>query len=685
MSNRLKDESSPYLRQHADNPVDWFPWGDEPFEVARTRGVPVFLSVGYSSCHWCHVMARESFEDLETGSFLNRHFVSIKVDREERPEIDALYMSAIKTMTRTGGWPMSVFLTDDGRPFYAGSYWPLASRSDAPSFKQVLTAVHNAWSQQPDRIAASVESVDAALSAVEISSPRGPEALDPELTDGAAALVLERHWDREYGGFGDAPKFPNAMIIEWLLHRHARNGDNQALASAVQALEAMMCGGVHDQIGGGFARYAIDRQLRIPHFEKMLYDNALLLPSYAAAAVLTDNAAFADVAHSTAQYLLGELRASSGAFYAAMDADSEDAEGVFYIWSYSDLVECLSDTVPEASEWAAFLGATPEGNWNGTNVLYQSVSIPVAAKQAGISEKAFRAELVQVRNRLLAERSTRISPRTDDKILTDWNALAARGLIRGGMLLDEPNWIEAAAKLLEFLHTNLIVRDRLFHSWKDGVASVDALLLDHASLALANLELFQATGKQIHFQRGARLATSAQLEFQDEARGGWFQTSQNAPSLYRRLKDTDDEATPSGTAVMSEVCLQLAGLTGDRIWTDRAESGLKTVQIGASLNPMSHGWALRQFESLAAGLTEVVIVGKSGPARDALIRVTANRPRPGTMLAIGDPDHPETPGILADRPALNGSPIAYVCRNSTCARPVSKAADLAQLLNKEAV
>jgi uncharacterized protein YyaL (SSP411 family) len=681
MPNRLAGEVSPYLQQHVDNPVDWYPFGSEAFESARRRGVPVFLSIGYSSCHWCHVMARESFEDQATADLLNRDFVSIKVDREERPDVDGVYMRAVQRMTNRGGWPMSVFLTPEGMPFYGGSYWPKEPAPGLPSFRQVLAAVAGAWKERRSEVNALVQSVSAAVAESSAAGTEVPSAIDPAVVDQACEQLLTRMWDREYGGFGAAPKFPRAMVVQWLLQRYARTGQRDALEAAVHSLEAMMKGGIHDQLSGGFARYSTDRRWLVPHFEKMLCDNALLLPSYAMAATLTGRADLRRVAESTATYLLNDMRNEEGAFLSATAADSSGGEGLFYTWKYEELVQALVDAGVPPLPWADFLGAVPEGNWNGTNVLSEAVSREQVAQVLDLSLDGFDAEWDRLRDHLAARRRLRDHPPTDDKVLTDWNSLTGLGLARAGRLLTEPAWIDAAVVAVEFLHRHLVRDDQLEHVWRNGQASTGGFLLDHAALALADLELFLATGDDEYFTRALALGLRAQRVFGIEGgEGGWYQTAGAGDGLYLRPKDHADDATPSGTSVMVEVCSTLSALTGDHVWQERAVGGLWSLQERARREPLNYGWLLGQLEAHAAGSTEVVIVGAAGPARDRLASAALRRPRPGCTVVVAGHDHADTVPLLAGRREIAASPTAYVCRDMACRQPVNSAADLEALL-----
>ncbi len=687
MANRLAHETSPYLLQHADNPVDWYPWGEEAFAAARERDVPIFLSVGYSACHWCHVMAHESFEDEAIAALMNDAFVNVKVDREERPDVDAVHMAATQAITGRGGWPMSVWLTPDGRPFHAGTYFPAEDRHGMPGFPKVIAAIREVWDDDREKVATSAASITEALSRHQALTP--VDELDPSVTDRAAHLVVEQAWDRQLGGFGRAPKFPQAMTISWLLHRASRHGaDTAELRAATHALTAMARGGIHDQLAGGFARYSTDARWLVPHFEKMLYDNALLLSAYAEAAVLQPDpelgGELAAVARSTAEYLLAELRTSDGLFVSATDADSEGVEGRYFVWDHTELVDVLREHGHDPARWTAFLGVEPEGNWEGTNVLHTPQPLRELARERREDPATVEAAWEAVRADLLAHRSQRVPPAVDHKVLTDWNALAARGLVIAGRLLDEPRWIAAAATCLDTLHRDHRVDGHLQHvsTRSDGVrvAKVPAFCEDLAALALADLELFALSGDPHVYARAVALAEDVEARFADPD-GGWFQTAEGASELHTRPKETWDNATPAGTSVMVEVCLKLAGLTGDLAWRDRAVSALKALQSSAERMPTGYGWALRQFEALAAGPREVAVVGQPGPALDALVRELHGRPRPGVTAVVAAPDHGEVVPLLAHRGEVEGQPAAYVCRDLVCDRPVTTPHELAGLLD----
>jgi uncharacterized protein len=677
--NRLSRSTSPYLQQHAANPVDWFEWGEEAFAEARRRGVPIFLSVGYSACHWCHVMAHESFEDPDTAALLNDAFVNVKVDREERPDVDAVYMRAVQAMSGRGGWPMSVFLTPGGAPFFAGTYWPREALHGMPDFRRVVAAVREAWQERRDEVLGSAERISTALA--EHRGPDGADRLDPSILTGAVELVVTRAWDRELGGFGRAPKFPQAMTISWLLDHHRRTGQAEALEAAAHSLDAMARGGIHDLLTGGFARYSTDARWLVPHFEKMLYDNALLLPAYADAAVRSDRDDLAEVARSTANWLLTIARATSdGTFVSAFDADSEGEEGRFAVWEHGELVAELAALEADADVWLRFLGATPAGNFEGRNILHEPVPRLRFAVEQGLDPAAFATSWQRIRQHLATRRASRVQPGVDQKALTDWNALAVLGLTRAGLALDERGWIDAAAEVAEVLHERHVVDGRLHHVRTDGVTAVEAFLDDHALLALADLALLEATGDLRWYPRALALAVEVMRRFHDVEDGGWFQTAHDAERLVARPKETFDNAQPSGVSVMIEVCLRLAGLTGDLAWRRHAEEALRLVQPLAADAPTGAGWALRQLEAVAAGPREVVVVGPAGPERDALAATARAAAGPGTTVLVVDDDHGDRVPVLAGRHSIDGRPAAYVCRELTCDRPVTEAASLAAQL-----
>ncbi|MFP5309821.1 MAG: thioredoxin domain-containing protein [Actinomycetes bacterium] len=680
MPNRLVDATSPYLAQHADNPVDWHPWGEVAFAEARERDVPVFLSVGYSSCHWCHVMAHESFEDPVLAQVLNERFVNVKVDREERPDVDAVYMQAVQAMTGRGGWPMSVFLTPDGRPFYAGTYWPRTRRHGMPGFDEVVEAVADAWTDRRDEVLESAGSILATLARMD--APTAPAAaFDPTVCDAAAETVVGQAWDRDLGGFGRAPKFPQAMTIGFLLEHHLRTGHPGALEAAVHSLDAMARGGIHDQVGGGFARYSTDARWLVPHFEKMLYDNALLLDAYALAAAITGDVGLTEVAERIVAYLLGEMRAEDGVFWSATDADSEGEEGRFFVWSDAELREVVVAAGADPDTFVAFWGVTPAGNFEGANVLHEPVSRAEFLAAHGLDGDAFAADLDRVRAALHARRAQRVAPGLDDKVLCSWNAMAIGALARAGGLLDRPAWVEAAERACEALERRLVVDGRLHHDAHDGRdgsgphVGAGAFLDDVALLADAHLALAEAvggTGQVGHVARAHDLAADAVARFADPA-GGHFQTADDAETLVLRPKETWDNATPAGDSVLAGVFARLALHTRDDGWRERAEA-LANLHAGqVARMATGYGRLLQAATFLAAEPTEVAVVGTAGAARDALQRAVLATPRVGTVVAVATPQEAATVGgpLLSHRGQVDGHPAVYVCHGFTCDAPVT--------------
>ncbi|CAN5328507.1 thioredoxin domain-containing protein [soil metagenome] len=679
MPNRLQHASSPYLRQHADNPVEWLEWGEEAFRRAREEDKPVFLSVGYSSCHWCHVMAHESFEDPTVAEALNAGFVPVKVDREERPDVDSVYMDAVQALTGQGGWPMSVFLTPDGTPFFGGTYWPRHDRMGMPGFPKVLEAVRAAWRDQRDQVLGSGERVAAHLRRAADLADDGAEAVDPAVP-GLAAERCERAWDRRLGGFGQAPKFPQAMTIDFLLAHHLRTGDEAARDAAVHSLEAMSRGGIYDHVGGGFARYSVDEAWLVPHFEKMLYDNALLLRAYAHGWAVTGLPRFRRVATETAEYLLREMRHPDGGLYSATDADSEGVEGKFFVWSSEEFDEVVREADEVPADWRRFFGVTDEGNFTlegearRASILHE----PVARDE---DDAAFARRLAAVRAALYARREQRARPGLDDKVLTSWNALALGALAEAGALLGVADWVDAARACAAFVRDRLVVDGRLRHTWREGHgAGVPAFLEDNAFLAQGLLALYEADADPGWLAWAQQLAADVEADFADGDTGAYFSTAHDAERLLTRPKDLWDNATPAGSSVMADVHLRLAGLTGDGAHARRAERTLARFQNRALQAPTGYGEMLRAFERLLAGPREVAVAGDPAHARTrALAAAYREAWRPGSVLAVGPPDQAGVP-LLAGRALVDAQPAAYVCRNFACERPVTDPDALRALL-----
>ena len=679
--NRLAGATSPYLLQHADNPVDWFPWGAEAFEKARTEDKPIFLSVGYAACHWCHVMERESFEDEDTARLLNERFVSIKVDREERPDIDGIYMDAVQAMTGQGGWPMSVWLTAEGRPFYAGTYFPDAPRHGMPSFRQVLSGLSEAWATRRDEIAAqSVKVTEVLARAGSLTSTSDPLTEDLER---AAFDLLRRTFDPRWGGFGDAPKFPQPMILGFLL-RMALRGTPDALEMVVVTLDRMADGGMHDQVGGGFARYSTDAAWHVPHFEKMLSDNAQLAELYTQAWLVTRNERYRAVASSTLDYLLREMQHGAGGFFSSQDADSEGVEGKFFTWSWDELIRLVGEPVAEA------FGATPAGNWRestpATNVLWRPDPLHATAAAHGLSTDALSAQMADAVPALFAERERRVHPATDDKVLTAWNALAIRALCVAGRAFAEPRYVDAAVRAAGFVWGHLRdERGRLLRSWREGSASTLAFADDHALACDAFLTLYETTGDAQWFVRARELAEALVERFLDAERGGFFQTSNEAAALVIRPKDLYDNAVPGGNSAAAGALLRLALFTGESRYEGAATSALRLVRDAMVEAPSGFGQALCALDLAVGPAREVAVVGaREEPATEALIdEVVRARFAPNTVLAVVAPEDSGTQALvplLDGRTQVGGRATAYVCERFVCQSPLTDPGALAALL-----
>ncbi|WP_033333000.1 MULTISPECIES: thioredoxin domain-containing protein [Streptomyces] len=683
MPNRLADATSPYLLQHADNPVDWWEWGVEAFEEARRRNVPVLLSVGYAACHWCHVMAHESFEDAGLAGYLNERFVAVKVDREERPDVDAVYMEAVQAATGQGGWPMTVFLTPDKEPFYFGTYFPPAPRHGMPSFRQVLEGVDAAWRDRRQEVAEVAGRIRADLAERAAVYSAGAHNPPGEADLHQALVTLSREFDQARGGFGGAPKFPPAMVIEFLLRHHARTGSQAALEMAVRTGDAMARGGIHDQLGGGFARYSVDAGWVVPHFEKMLYDNALLLRAYLHLWRTTGSALARRVALSTADFLLRELRTPEGAFASALDADSLDeetgqsTEGAYYVWEPGQLVDLLGPA--DAATAARLFSVTADGTFeHGTSVL-QLLAEP--GESAGAGAEAF-AEYEAIRARMLDARAARPAPARDDKVVAAWNGLAIAALAETGALLERPDLVEAAERAADLLLAVHLTPDgRLLRTSRDGRAGANTgVLEDYADTAEGFLALYAVTGAAEWLQLAGGLLDTVLKHFTDEASGALYDTADDAEELIRRPQDPTDNATPSGWTAAAGALLTYAAYTGSDRHRTAAERALGVVGALAGRAPRFIGWGLAVAEALLDGPREVAVVGPAGdPATAALRRAALLGTAPGAVVAVGEPGDTEVP-LLADRPLVGGAPAAYVCRHFACDAPTTDAAALAQRL-----
>jgi hypothetical protein len=662
MPNRLADETSPYLRQHQDNPVDWYPWGDEAFEQARRHDRPILLSIGYSACHWCHVMAHESFENPETAALMNDLFVNVKVDREERPDVDGIYMNAVQATTGRGGWPMTVWLTPAGKPFFAGTYYPADDRHGMPSFRRVMAAIAEAWSERREGIeeqaAHLTESISRDLPAAE--SVPGRSALE------AAYRQIEAAYDPVAGGFGGAPKFPQQPVLEFLLRAAGRPWAPRAEEMVRTTLEKMASGGLRDHVGGGFSRYSVDANWSIPHFEKMLYDNAQLARLYLRGWQVTGRAGFRAVAIETLEYLLRDLRHPDGGLFSAEDADSEGVEGKFYVWTDEEFDSAVGAGAAVAG---TYFGVTGVGNFEGANHLQETLTLEETAIRFGISNEEAAATVATAKEQLYERRVTRIRPGLDDKVVTAWNGLALRALAEAGAVLDEPRYLDNARQNARFVLDRLRNADgRLLRSWGKGNARIPGFLDDYAGYAIGLFALYQATGETEWYEEAERLTRSMLQLFADDD-GRLYSTGSDAERLITRPRDQMDNPVPSGTSLAAEALLWLSLYTGE---ADLREAAERAIRDGAALverYPSAVGHLLSLLTSIDRGLREVAIVG---PAADELSRVMWEEFRPEAVLALDRTGRGgETVPLLRDRGPGTGT-LAFVCEGFVCRLPVSE-------------
>ena len=655
--NRLARETSPYLLQHAHNPVDWYPWGEEAFARARAEDKPLLLSVGYSACHWCHVMERESFENPETAELMNRLFVSVKVDREERPDVDHIYMQAVQSMTGHGGWPMTVFLDPEGVPFYGGTYFPPDESRGMPSFRMVMEAVVDAFERKREEIRERATGTRARLGAVGLIEPSAEPAAAAELEAAVAALLAAV--DRERGGFGGAPKFPPASALELLLGRGERE-------PVERTLDAMLAGGIYDQLGGGFARYAVDASWLVPHFEKMLYDNALLARTYLHGWQELGHGRYRRVCEETLDWMLREMRGPEGGFYSALDADSEGEEGRFYVWTPEQVRAVLGERAEAVIE---HYGISERGNFEGASILH-------LAGGAGAPEPE---GLHEARADLLEARAGRVRPGLDDKRLASWNALAIAALAEAGAVLGREDYLDAARGAAEFVLARM--RDaegRLLRTYKDGGARLNAYLEDHAFLLEALLTLYESSFESRWFEQARELAEAMVSRFDDPERGGFFSTSADHEELIARRKEIGDHPIPSGNSAAALGLLRLAALTGERGYERQAEGVFALFARTATQHPQSFAHLLQALDFHLARSREVALIGAGGELA-GLAAAVRSRFRPHLVLA-GGREGSEEPPLLRGRTLLEGRPAAYVCESFSCRLPVATSDELEQLL-----
>jgi uncharacterized protein YyaL (SSP411 family) len=671
VSNRLADETSPYLLQHADNPVDWYPWGDEAFARARREDRPVLLSIGYSSCHWCHVMAHESFENEQIAALMNELFVNIKVDREERPDVDSIYMQAVVAISGHGGWPMTVFLTPAAEPYFGGTYFPPEDRQGMRGLPFVLHAAAQAYRERRTEVSTAAAQLRAVLEPV--APPSG--TLSP-LSLASAVTQLVAQADMRNGGFGGAPKFPHPAALDLLLRRHRAGGaDRRALDVVTTALDRMARGGVYDQVGGGFHRYAVDATWSVPHFEKMLYDNAQLVPVYLHAFQLTGDIRWRRVVEQTLDYVLREMVLPDGGFASSQDADSAAGEGTFFAWSPAELVEALGDE--DGSLAARLFGVSAGGNFeHATTVLSLPYPVEHVAHSLQVTPDALYARLDSIRAGLLSARAGRAAPARDDKVLTSWNALMLAAFAEAGAALDRPDWVAAARRNADFLLAKLRVEGVLQRTWKDGRAKITGFLEDSAFLADALVTLYEATGQAADLAAARELVADALRRF--DGGGVLYDTASDAQPLLVRPRTLEDNPIPAGQSSLASALLRLAALSGDAALRQRALDIIGPLAAAIARTPLAVASLAVAADRALARSREVAIAGDAGDARTlALVRTVHSSWTPDTVLAWGAPDGVE---LLADRPLVDGAPAAYVCESFACQLPVTDPAQLASLL-----
>ena len=679
MPNRLANETSPYLLQHADNPVDWYPWGAEALERARREDKPILLSIGYAACHWCHVMAHESFEDEQTAALMNELFVNIKVDREERPDLDGIYMQAVQAMTGHGGWPMTVFLTPEGVPFYGGTYFPPEDRHGLPAFRRVLQAIGTAYRERPGDVAQTAGRMRE-LYAVTGERTTSSGAPTPLLLE-RAYRALAQGYDVRHGGFEGAPKFPQAMALDFLLRYWRRTDTRYALEMAADSFRKMARGGVYDQVGGGFHRYAVDAVWLVPHFEKMLYDNALLGRLGVHLWQATGDAEIRRVTMETVDWVSREMTAPEGGFYSTLDADSEGEEGKFYVWTEAELEDLLGSDAPLVK---SYYGVTPTGNFEGRSILFVPFDPAAVAARAGVSEAELERTIERAKSTLYAARAERVWPGRDEKILASWNGLMLRTVADAARSFDRENYRALALRTGEFLFREMVdAGGRVMRSHKDGVTRVAGYLEDHAAVALGALALYELTFDRLWLERARSVADAMVRWFWDDGVGAFFDTASDHERLVMRPREVTDNAVPSGTSLAVELLLRLAELLHDADMRRRASWVLETLAEPMGRHPIAFGHLLGAADLAVHGALEVALVGDPQAGDfSALTRELSSHYLPSLVLAGGRPESADGIALLEQRAMRDGQATAYVCRQYTCDEPVTTPDRLAEQLER---
>jgi uncharacterized protein YyaL (SSP411 family) len=679
-TNRLIHETSPYLLQHAHNPVDWFPWGEEAFAKARAENKPILLSVGYSACHWCHVMEQESFEDEQIARLMNELFVNIKVDREERPDVDEIYMNAVQMLTGRGGWPMTVFLTPDGKPFYGGTYFPPVDRHNLPAFPRVLAAVAQAYRERPQDVEQATSQILSNLERMtqrqETTRPLRVETL------ANAAASLAQHVDHTHGGLGGAPKFPNSMVFALFLRQYHASGNEHYLQMTTHTLRKMAEGGVYDHLGGGFHRYAVDERWLVPHFEKMLYDNALLVRLYLEAYQATHDPFFRQVVEETLAYVEREMLHPEGGFYSTQDADSEGEEGKFFVWTRDEVLRELGEEVGEM--FCRYYDVTDVGNFEHKNILHPTLSLAQLAKLFRRDEQEVTRLIAAARQKLFAVRERRVKPGRDDKILTSWNGLMISAFAEAYKVLGGPRYLDIARQSTEFLLTRLYQDGRLLRSYKDGQAKFNAYLDDYAFFAAALIDLYEAAFTRAYLERAVELTDTLNARFWDERDGGFFFTSSDHEALIARSKPAFDGSIPSGNSVAAFTLLRLYYLTENHSYLDKAERVLRLFYDAMEQNPFGFSHMLCALDFYLNRPKEIVLLGQcdAPETKEMLARIHGMFLPNKTLACFAAPEQAsqKLPSLLTGKTQVDGKLTVYVCHNFTCSLPVTEWGALRELL-----
>jgi len=678
-TNRLIHETSPYLLQHAHNPVDWYPWGDEAFQKAQSENKPVLLSIGYSACHWCHVMEHESFENEKIAALMNDLFVSIKVDREERPDLDEIYMNAVQMLTGRGGWPMTVFLTPEGKPFYGGTYFPPEDRQGMPGFPRVLTGVAQAYREKPQDVEKSVEQILSALKRMS-ESHDSKAAFSPDAI-AESAEQISRAYDSDHGGLGRAPKFPHAGVYELFLRHYHQSKNLRFLEIVTHTLTKMAQGGIYDHLGGGFHRYSVDERWLVPHFEKMLYDNAQLLRIYAQLYCITGNELFKNVTEETADYLLREMLHSEGGFYSTQDADSEGEEGKFFIWSPQEINAILGEEAGEI--FARIYDVSDFGNFEGKNILHPILSLEQASKLFRKDVREIAALVADSKEKLFHEREKRIKPFRDEKIITSWNGLVLSGLAEAINISPKRAYVESANRTVQFIFSKMFRDGHLLHTYKDGKAKLLGYLDDYAFLAVGLLDLYETTFDRTHFECAIELADAMLSEFWDEKDGAFFYTGKSHEQLISRAKPVFDASIPSGNSIATHLLLRLYHLTGREDYLKRAEAVLRTYYDVMMSQPFGFAHMLCALDLYSRKPKEIVVIGTRDDTNVAeLVNRIHSVYLPNKSLQLAGPDQSleKISPLLQGKTQLDGKPTVYVCHNFTCSAPATNWEELKPLL-----